>query len=219
VKRLGDEEWEDWEGDLMRRLSFSLPHSHDGQELAIRVALNPRLSEIRFGSGDKAPLVNEAIFDTIVETVLDAIREALSDGRLPVKISILEVAEIYIAKQEPERFGGVSGMERSVPNTFRRMFQNGIFRALKQLPKGSAGAIVIYSKHMPPTEFFRLFYDAATKADPDRFKDLAGVLVCTLNTWFERVPPFYFVNAHGVHTDASKLIGDTFEKTFSAVRA
>lgn len=219
VKRLGDEEWEDWESALMRRLSFALPYTHQDQDIVVNVVLNPRLSEIRFGSRDKPDALNDAISGAIVETLLGAIREALADGRLPVQVLIHDIAKVQIAKKEPGAYGGVSGMERSVPNTFRRMFQNGIFRALEQLPKGSPSAIVVYSKHMPPTAFFRLFFDAVSKADRDRFKDVVGVMVCTLNTWFERVQPVYYANTHSAHPDASRIVAETFIKTFSALCA
>jgi hypothetical protein len=213
-KRLGDEIWEDWESALMHEISRALPGQHKGQETVIQVALNPRLSEIRFGSDDY-DAINKAISTTISRTILSAINSALED-QLPCEYVIGDIARFRVELKRPELYGSVSGMERSVPATFRRLFQNGVFRALEQLPKGQPGVIILYSKHAPPAPFFRLLFDAATNTDRDRFGDLLGVLVCTLHTWFEHPPPTFFANAYTRHSNAGVLVVDTLKKTFPA---
>lgn len=214
-KRLGEEQWEDWESDLLREISFALPTERDGRAIAIQVALNPRLSDIRFGSPEHAS-INAAIAATIRQTVLSAIDEALADGRLPAKIEILETATVLIQSKTPEVSSSVSGMERSMPAIFRKIFQNGILRALDQLPKGRPGVAVVFSKHAPPPVVFRLFFDAITNADPVRFSDLTGVLICTMQTWFERPRPTFYANAHTIHPDAAAVVAQALGRGFGS---
>lgn len=214
-KRLGDEVWENWESAIMHDLTRALPSHQDGQEIVVQLALNPRLSEIRFGAED-CQAINVAIVEAIRRTILTDIETALREEKLPCEFLISDIARCRIAPKEANVYGSVSGMERSVPAIFRRMFQNGIFRALEQLPKGHPGVILIYSKHAPPVSFFRLFFDAATRGEPERFADLVGVLVCTLQTWFEHPRPTFFVNSFTKHAAAASLVTDVLKKTFPA---
>ena len=214
-KRLGDEVWEDWESALMHELTRALPWQQNGCEIVVQLALNPRLSEIRFGAED-CQGINAAIVEAIKGTILTGVETALEEEKMPCEFLISDIARFRIASKEANVYGSVSGMERSVPGIFRRMFQNGIFRALEQLPKGIPGVILIYSKHAPPVPFFRLCFEAATKADSARFADLVGVLVCTLQTWFEHPRPTFFMNSFTKHSAAAGLVADTLKKTFPA---
>jgi len=213
-KRLGDEVWEDWESSLMSEITRALPWQHEGKEIAVQVALNPRLSELRFGQEDYA-VVNSAISGTIVTSIVAAINSTLAHP-LPHQGLVSDIARFRIEFKQPGIYGGVTGMERSVPAIFRRMFQNGVFRALEQLPKGRPGVIILYSKHAPPAEFFRLLFDAASDADREKFSDLVGVLVCTLQTWFTHTTPTYFENVHSRHPVSSKLVAEVLKNAFSA---
>lgn len=213
-KRLDDEVWEDWESSLMSEITRALPWQHGGKEIIVQVALNPRLSDVRFGQEDYTA-VNTAISGTIVTTIVAAIHSALAQ-QLPCEGLISDIARFRIDLKQPGTCGGVTGMERSVPAIFRRMFQNGVFRALEQLPKGKPGVIILYSKHAPPAEFFRLLFDAACEADRERFSDLIGVLICTLQTWFTHTTPTYFENVHTRHSLSSKVVAEMFKKTFPA---
>lgn len=213
-KRLGDEIWEDWESSLMSEITRALPWQHEGKEITVQVALNPRLSELRFGRENYAAM-NSAISGAIVTTIVAAVNSALAH-QLPYDGLVSDIARFRVDFKQPGIYGGVTGMERSVPATFRRMFQNGVFRALEQLPKGKPGAIILYSKHAPPAEFFRLLFDAASDADRESFSDLVGVLVCTLQTWFTHTIPTYFENVHTRHPVSSKLVAEVLKKTFPA---
>jgi len=213
-KRLGDEAWEDWESSLMREITHALPRQHDGKEIIVQIALNPRLSELRFG--DKRHVtVNKAISRTLVATIVSAVERALAQPP-PCEGAINDLASFRVDLKQADNYGEVTGMERSAPSVFRRMFQNGVFRALEQLPRGKPGAIILYSKYAPPAEFFRLLFDAASDADRERFEDLAGILVCTLQTWFARTTPTYFENVHTRHPISSKIVSDVLKKAFSA---
>jgi hypothetical protein len=214
-KRLGDEQWEGWESELMHEISRALPHEHDRQEIVVEVVLNRRLSEVRFG-GAEYDVINRAVMESLKQSILDAVGFALSQNKLPVEITLPDIARIRIAAKAPGLFGSVSGMERSIPATFRRIFQNAIFRALEQLPKGVPGTIILFSKHAPPPAFFRLLFDATSGADHLRFDDLVGVMVCTLQTWFERPRPWYFANRHTAHAHASTAVKETLTKSFRA---
>jgi hypothetical protein len=214
-KRLGDEQWEDWESVLMRNLSRSLPSEYNGQDIVAQVALNPRLSEVRLGS-EEYSAINDAISSAITLTILSAVNSALAKNQLPCEYVINDIARFRIEPKQPELYGGVSGMERSAPSIFRRIFQNGVFRALEQLPVNQPGVIVLFSKHAPSAAFFRLLFDAAANADRPRFDNLVGILVCTLQTWFERPPPTLYMNSFTVHSQAAKHINETLMKTFSA---
>jgi hypothetical protein len=122
-----------------------------------------------------------------------------------------------IQAKTPQVSSSVSGVERSVPAVFRKIFQNGILRALDQLPKGKPGVAMVFSKHAPPPMVFRLFFDAATSADRARFSDLAGVLICTMQTWFERPRPTFYANAHTTHSDAAAVVAQALGKGFRSI--
>lgn len=198
----------------MRAVSFSLPSQHKGVDLAVQVALNPRLSEIRFGKGYSD--LNHAVFRCIVDTVLRSINDCLARDEIPVRYTIQEIATIAIDHKRPELYGGVQGMARSNPAIFRRIFQNGVLRALEQLPTNKPGLIVLFSKHAPPPAFFRVLFEAMTKAEPSRFSRLTGLLVCTLQTWFHNPLPTLFLNSHTEHAEEARLVSETLKTHFRA---
>ncbi len=216
-KRLMDEEWESWEEELMREIGFTCPHQHDGRDISVDIALNPRLSQLRMGMEEYAPL-NKALSAGIKQAVLAELEAALASFSPPHELFIPEVARIGVDWKKSESFGSVSGMERSAPATFRRIFQNALLPALKQLPRAQPGAVVIYSKYAPPAPFFRLLFDAACKADgSDSFSDLVAVLICTLQTVFQSTPPTVFCNRFAAHSVAADAVKEVFSKTFRAV--
>ncbi len=217
-KRLGDEQWEDWESAVMHEITRGLPQQHKGEEIVVEVALNRRLSEVRFG-GPTDQVVNVAISAAIKDSIFTNILQALAEKDPPFEFLIPDIAEVRIWPKAEDLYGGVSGMERSVPGMFRRIFQNGVFRALEQLPKGRPGAVMVFSKYAPPPGFFRLLFDAATRSDRERFQDLTAVMVCTLQTWFERPRPWLFHNHHTRHTAARSMVIETLEKGFGAQRS
>lgn len=217
-KRLGDEQWEDWESALMHELTRGLPSEHKGKEIIVEVSINRRLSEVRFG-GQADEAVNRAIFSTIKESILSNIEGALAEKDAPFEFLLPDIAKVRISPKAEGLYSSVGGMERSVPGMFRRIFQNGIFRALPQLPKGRPGAILVFSKHAPPPGFFRLLFDAAARVDRERFQDLTAVMICTLQTWFERPKPWLFQNHYVRHASATSLVCEALATGFGAQRA
>lgn len=215
-KRLGDEAWEGWESLLMSEITHALPSRCDGKEIVVRVALNPRLSELRLGHEHYAN-VNSAISRSLVAAIVSAVERAI-ENPLPVDGLVDDIASFRVELKQADNYGSVTGMERSAPAICRRILQNGVFRALEQLPKGIPGAIILYSKYAPPAEFFRLLFDAASDADRERFGDLVGVLICTLQTWFSRTDPSYFRNLHTHHQASSKVVADVLHERLQVRR-
>jgi hypothetical protein len=212
-KRLGTAAWERWEDRLMSDLSFGLRRSLANRELAINVFLNPGLSQVSVGQ-DSASALNDALHSALRDEIFGQVEAALASSNVPQRLLVAEIAEINIEWATEESRGGVTGMEYSASGVFRRIFQNAILPATAQLPESIPGVIVIYSRVAPPAQFFRLLFDAACKADAQRFSRVAAVVICTLQTVFEWTAPTLYVNRFTKYPDVVPNISDTFIKTF-----
>lgn len=215
-KRLGDEQWEDWESNLLQEISFALPKARDGVEVAIEVVLDPRLSDFRFGSLDQVG-INAAITAAIKREILVAINGALEEVPLPVRIEVLEIASIVIQRKTVELSSSARGVERSTSSVFRRIFQNGVLRALEQLPREKPGVVFIFSKYAPPPALFRVLFDAITQGEREKFSDLIGILICTRQTLFDRPKPIYYANVRTDHPSAVAVVEQVMVNGFGAL--
>lgn len=194
-KRLRSEAWEDWEDSVTSQLIRALPSLKGDRQISAQVTLNPRLTQVCM-DGSKEPELNKAFLDVIVKKIVGTVTDAISQNNIPFELDINELASVRVAYRDDGEYGSVSGMERVSPPITRRIFQNGIIRACEQLPDGIPGIIVVYSKVLPEPQFFRVFFDAACQAHPERFSNVVAVVLCSMQTIFRAVSPTIIPNSH-----------------------
>lgn len=197
-KRLQSEAWEDWEDQLTRHLISALPETKGDRQISVQVALNPRLTQVCM-SGDKEPTLNQAFLEAIAQRVLSVVSDAIAQYEIPFELGMDELAElasVRVVYRKEGEYGSVSGMERTSPPIARRIFQNGIIRACAQLPNGTPGIVVVYSEVLPAPQFFKLLFEAACRAQPDKFSDIVAVVLCSMQTIFRAPAPLIFLNRH-----------------------
>ncbi len=211
-KRLRDEIWESWEEQLTSELLHALPDTKDGKPLTIHVALSPRLTEIRLN--EKESSLNEAFLQTILGEIDIALKRSIAEHTPSFTMQLSELATVEVLFRTPNQYSSVTGVERTSPAIFRRVFQNGVLRALEQLPTNIPSAVVVYSKYEPSPQFFRLFFDAACKTQPERFSSLTAVVLCTVSTVFRSSAPYIFPNKYSTFQRCANDAQDVFQ-TFS----
>lgn len=194
-KRLQSEAWEVWEDNLTRQLIGALPWKKNEKQISVQVALNNRLTQVCM-NGDKEPELNKVFLDAIVQKIVNTVSDAVPRNKIPLELSINELASVRVAYRDDGEFGGVSGMERSSPPITRRILQNGVIRACDQLPHGTPGIVVVYSMVLPEPKFFEVFFDAACQAQPERFSKVVAVVLCPMNTIFLATAPTVFPNKY-----------------------
>ncbi len=194
-KRLRREAWEDWEGQLTDSLISSLPDMKGDRHIAVQVALNPRLTQVCMG-GNEEQALNGVFLEAIAQKVSSTLNAAVIQNDIPFELDINEFASVRVVHKKEGEYGSVFGMERASPPLTRRIFQNGILRASAQLPNDTPGIVVVYSEALPLPQFFKLLFDAACRAQPDRFSGIAAVVLCPMQTIFQKSDPLIFLNGH-----------------------
>lgn len=215
-KRLQDEAWEEWEDALTRQLVRALPWMKGDRQISVQLALNTRLTQVCV-NGDKEPELNKAFLDAIVLKIVSTITDAVMHNDIPLKLGINELASVRVAYRDEGEYGSVSGMERASPPITRRIFQNGIIRACEQLPNGTPGVVVVYSKVLPEPQFFKVFFDAACQAQPERFSGVVAVALCPMQTIFRETAPTVFLNKHTFFHEAHEKVCDVLTHQFGGV--
>lgn len=194
-KRLQSEAWEGWEDTLTSQLVHKLPWVKGDRQISVQVKLNPRLTQVCM-DGSKEPELNKAFLDAIVNKIVSAVTEAICRNDIPFELGINELASVRVVYRDGGEYGSVSGMERVSPPITRRIFQNGIIRACEQLPEGTAGIVVVYSKVLPEPQFFKFFFDVACQTQPERFSSVVAVALCSMQTIFRAISPAVIPNSH-----------------------
>lgn len=215
-KRLQSEAWEDWEDALTSQLISALPWTKGDRQISVQVALNRRLTQVCM-NGDKEPELNRAFLDAIVHKTVSTVADAISRNDVPFELSINELASVRVVYRDDGEFGSVSGMERASPPITRRILQNGVIRACEQLPNGIPGIAVVYSRVLPDAQFFKMFFDAACQAQPERFSVVIAVVLCPMQTIFRATPPTVFTNKHTRFHGASERALDVLTSRFGGI--
>ncbi len=215
-KRLRDEMWESWEEQLTGELIQAIPNAKDGTPLTVHIALNPRLTEIRLNE-EKESSLNSIFRQTILAELNAALQNEIMERSPPFTIQLNDLATIEVLFRTPDRYSSVTGVERTIPSIFRRIFQNGVLRALEQLPIDIPSVIVVYSKFELSSVFFRMFFDAACKAQPLRFSNLTAVVVCNIQTIFRASTPLIFTNRYSTHQSCANEVRQVFETFFGGI--
>lgn len=215
-KRLQSEIWENWETELTQKLFPAMSRSRDGKDLAVQIALNPRLTEVRLGDDNDA-LINAAFIEAIIEDVTASIDEVIVSHEPPIRFSVHELADITISHRDGDVTSSLHSMERTSPSLFRRIFQNGVLRAQQQLPAEVPGVICVYSKFVPHPQFTKLFLDAAYTCSDPRFSNVVAIMICSLQTIFQRARPFIYPNAGTPHIETRDAVLSTLKKSFGAI--
>jgi len=215
-KRLQSEAWEDWEHDLTSRLIGALPWTKGDRQISVQVTLNRRLTQVCV-SGDKEPALNKAFADAIVHNIVTTITNEIGRNDIPIERDISELASVRIAYRDDGEFGSVLGMERASPPITRRILQNGVIRACEQIPYETPGVVVVYSKVLPESHFFKVFFDAACKAQPERFSRVVAVALCPMQTIFRSVAPTVFPNKHTRFQDSREMALEVLTSQFGGL--
>lgn len=190
-KRLQNEKWEEWESQLMRRVANMEMTLNRPEEVTVNIELNQMLTHILM---EKETDLNSAFLEAIGGTILRELELALSESNRPTERNAGEFATIKVATKVAGTYSGTSGMGRHSPALFRRIFQNGVLRACAQLPTDGPGVAVIYAKQLPNAHFFRTLFGSACSAQPERFGHVAAVLLCPMQTMFQKQQPHLHLN-------------------------
>lgn len=209
-KRLRSEIWEQWEDELTFRVLDAMPKIQGDQAIDVHVRLNPRLTEIRL-SEDKEAHLNAVFLDAIVRQLEHLVCSAIAEHEPPFEIDIHELAHVQVTLREPKGGSSVTGVSRESPALFRRVFQNGVLRGCEQLPNEMPGIVIVYSAAPPGPAFFKCFFEAACKAQQDRFSKLVAVMVCSMQTIFQRSTPILYLNPY----TSFERFGDRIKKILS----
>lgn len=214
-KRLQSEAWESWERELTMNILRSLPDKKNDKEIVVDVALDTRLTQIRVT--DKEETLNKAFLETITSYVLHFISSAVQSNELPIEAEIEELARVRVSYKDHDTYSGVRGMERMSAPLTRRIMQNGVIRAWEQLPNDVAGVAIIYSNTCPTPAFFKLFFEAACKAQPQRFSNLLAVVICSLQTLFQRTKPVFFLNPYSRFSQQIENVAHVITTKFDGI--
>lgn len=192
-KHLEKEKWEIWMERLHSDVHWAVTSDRPDRKFKIQLQLDQTLSDIHFDSV-KEPVVNEAIYKAILANIKNTVNKMLDTSTLPLNFEIpsLVAGTIYPANAQVEE--STSGNAISTTAKLRRIFNNGFFRAEKQLPKEMPGIVAVYSDYLPDAAFSRIIFDAITGADRERFQHIAGLLIFPLQTLFQWTSPLLFEN-------------------------
>ena len=174
-KRLEEERWESLASELMMRMIRSFPESHDGQSIVVQAALDDRLSEILMGPSYDD--LNEAIIEEVCARVRQAISGALTSQSPPINLDVPGIGRAAILPKAEDKYGEVSGMHVSRIAKLRRTLQNGLFRAIDQLPAGVPGIAVIHTDVAPHPALARAVFDAITRKRKAAYCALLGMII------------------------------------------
>lgn len=193
-KRLRLEAWEGWEDALTMALMSAVPSMKGERQISVNVALNTRLTHVCVGENE--PELNKAFSDAIVREIAAVVTDAVSINELPLELEIPDLAMIRVTYRDQGELGSISGMERTSAPITRRILQNGIIRACEQLPVDTPGVVVVYSNLLPDGRFFQLFFDAACRAQQERFSCVVAVLLCSMQTIARASTPIILGNPY-----------------------
>jgi hypothetical protein len=215
-KRLEPQDWEQWESQLTQNVIQAHPSTIDGRKLSLTVHLNPRMTDVRLAKDDD---LNGHFSDAISAEVKRQVEARIERKEVPTKFVIEGIAAVELNWQESSATSSVTGMERTEPALFRRIFQNGVLRAMEQLPEGTPGIAVIFSAQVPPPSFFRLFFDAACENQKARFSKLIGIVICQQQTLFQKSRPVIYLNRHAEHIQSQQAAEQIFKEELGAISA
>nr|WP_315494990.1 hypothetical protein [uncultured Rhodoferax sp.] len=213
-KRLELQDWEQWESQLTFDVIQAHPSAVDGRELSLTVHLNPRMTDVRLAKDDD---LNTHFSDAISAEIRRQVKARIERKEIPIKFVIEGIATVELNWKESGVTSSVTGMERTEPALFRRIFQNGVLRAMEQLPEETPGIAVIFSTQVPPPSFFRLFFDAACENQKKRFGKLIGVVICQQQTLFHKSRPVIYLNRHATHIESRQAVEQIFLEELGAV--
>ncbi|MES2190661.1 MAG: hypothetical protein V4454_11090 [Pseudomonadota bacterium] len=201
-KRLQAQEWEQWEERLTHKLIQNLYRSVEGRQLQINVTLNPRLTEVRIGD---QPELSDGFANALIQKITHEIDKKIATHLAPFNFELGDIAHIDVNWETENTRGSVMGMERSTPALFRRIFQNGILRAIPQLPEDQPGIIFIYTDQLPSTTFFHTLFDSACSTQIHTFEKLLCVVLCARQTIFSTTAPIAYFNRNSKYAHLSNL--------------
>lgn len=215
-KRLEPQDWEQWESQLTLTVIQAHPSAIEGRELSLSVHLNPRMTDVRLAKDDA---LNNHFSDAISAEVKKQVKARIDHEEIPTQFTIEGIATVELNWKESGVTSSVTGMERTEPALFRRIFQNGVLRAMEQLPEETPGIAVIFSAQVPPPSFFRLFFDAACENQKDRFSKLIGVVICQQQTLFRKSQPVLYLNRYSAHVQSRQAAEQIFLEELGAISA
>lgn len=188
-KLLQPEKWEEWEQNLLTKISDIAFQKYNSTELSIQIKLNPRLSELNTGCSE----INDAIIDGITNKIIGDLPELdeLEDNR--TQINLDGVCNIKITK-EKEEDSFISGMEISDPAKIRRILNNAILEAIDQLPTENIGIIAILSNYLPNQQLLKLVFDSLITKFPEMYNKLNAVILFPYRNIMHYEPPILFIN-------------------------
>jgi hypothetical protein len=194
-KHLEKEKWEIWMEKLHSEVHWAVTSIRPDRKFKIQLQLDPTLSDIHFDP-DNEPVVNEAIYKAILTNIKNMVNEILDTSNLPVNFEIpsLVAGTIFPADANVEET--TIGAHISTTAKLRRIFNNGFFRAEKQLPKEMPGIVAVYSDYLPDPPFARIIFDAITGAERERLKHIVALLIFPLQTILHWTPPLLFENKY-----------------------
>ena len=197
-KRLEQMAWERWGHELMVGLSdlISAPNIPPG--LQVQIELHPDLSILRMEGEEEA--FTEAIVQGLKDELTRQVDKLIEQ---PGEVLIPGIALVRVIPSESDGHGSLSGFPPSPHGKMRQILQNGMLRALKQLPSDRPGVIAIFCDFPPMPELLRLVFDSGIAADKQRFSTLAAVVLFPMQFFLSpMIPQLMYLNRQSQWTEA-----------------
>jgi hypothetical protein len=206
-KRLNTQAWERWAhlvtSEILSQANSLLPSS----DLAIDIFMDKRFVDIYM---DKKPCFSQKFGELLVKETKNTVNKLIGSSKIPSEINIGGIVRVSIFKKSEKSYGQLSGYEVSMYAKTRRLLENGVLRALEQLPNSSPGIISIYADFLPHPNLLGLAFDALLKSEES--KDLVAILVFPRLTIFQDEPGCLFFNRETRWEDLNKEIEEKIMK-------